>query len=169
MSAAAERAALARIGASLAELAGERGERRARALIERGPAPVAASFADRARAPDWLQRPRPALMRLAVRAALVAMAPAIAASIDGDWLRELARRAGDSALDAAIALAPDVPGGGVAAVAGDEIDALGFDLMRAAVPGVLHRYLEWAPSAVRRCDAALARFAVAAAAREGTA
>ena len=108
-------------------------------------------------------------MRLAVRAALVAMAPAIAASIDGDWLRELARRAGDSALDAAIALAPDVPGGGVAAVAGDAIDALGFDLMRAAVPGVLHRYLEWAPSAVRRCDAALARFAVAAAAREGTA
>ena len=62
-----------------------------------------------------------------------------------------------------------VPGGGVAAVAGDAIDALGFDLMRAAVPGVLHRYLEWAPSAVRRCDAALARFAVAAAAREGTA
>lgn len=163
MSAAAERAALARIGEQLVALAGERGERRARALVDCTPAPAATSFADLAEAPAWLQRPRPALMRLATAAALVAMAPAVAASIDGTWLRDLAARAGDEALDRAIALAGEVPGGGVPAVAVDAVEALGFDLMRVVLPAPLHRYLLWAPSAGRSYPPALARFAIAAA------
>ena len=165
MSAAAERAALARIGTSLSALAGDRGERRARALVERGAAMAPATFADLAGAPDWLQRPRPALLRLATVAALVAMAPAVAASIDGGWLRELAARAGEEALDGAIALAPEVPGGGVAPVAVDAIEALGFDLMRARLSPALHRYLAWAPAAGVVHGDDLAGFAIEAADR----
>ncbi len=160
MTAAAERAALARIGEHLVALAGERGERRARALVDRRPAPAATTFADLARAPDWLQRPRPALLRLATAAALVAMGPAVAASIDGAWLRELAARAGDEALDRAIGVAGHVPGGGVGGVAVDGIEALGFDLMRATLPPALHRYLLWAPSAGVAHPADLSRFAI---------
>lgn len=163
MSAAAERAALARIGAQLVALAGERGERRARALVDRTSAPAATSFADLAAAPAWLQRPRPALLHLATAVALVAMAPAVAASIDGAWLRDLAARAGDEALDRAIAIARQVPGGGVPAVAVDGIEALGFDLLRVALPTPLHRYLLWAPSGGGAYPPALASFALAAA------
>ncbi|KQT35020.1 hypothetical protein ASG29_02490 [Sphingomonas sp. Leaf412] len=161
MSAAAERAALARIGANLIAMAGERGDRRARSVGgDRRPVPPATGFADIAAAPVWLQSPREELTRLALRAALIAMAPALAASIDGGWLRELAALTGEGALDHAIALAPSIPDGGIAAVPVDATKALGFDVLRAALPPALHRYLDWAPGGEAPCPPAVAAVSI---------
>lgn len=167
MSAAAERAALAHVGSRLVALAGDRGERRARALLRRDPDPRAASFADLASAPGWLLRPRDTVSQLALSAALIAMAPALAASIDGNWLRALAERAGEDTLDHAIALAGSGPGAGMPAVPAEALEALGFDLLRAALPGVFHRYLAWGPTGGTTVPAALARVAIEAAQRGG--
>ena len=159
MTAAAQRAELARIGATLTALAGERGDRRAR-IVGTPRRQPAATFADIAAAPAWLHASRDGLTRLALRAALTAMAPALAASIDGGWLRELAGRAGEGALDHAIAAAATIPDGGVPAVAIAATDALGFDVLRAALPPALHRYLDWAPAGDRPVPPAVAAVAI---------
>lgn len=160
MTAAAERAQLAAIGRDLARLAGDAGTRRAQALLGRRPTGPGASFADLAGAPTWLRRHREELTRLARAAALVAIGPAVAASIDGAWLGELAERAGETALDRAIAAAPRVPGGGVASQPTAALDGLGFDLMRAALPSALRRYLDWAPRGSVPASAALGAFCI---------
>lgn len=165
MSAAAERLALAEIGRSLVALAGERGERRARALTQRNPLPRAASLADIARAPGWLLQPREALVLLAVTAALVAMAPALAESIDGGWLRELAEKAGDETLDHAMSLAPFMSHNSADAISADKTEPFGFDLMRAALPLPLRPYVAWAATGSTNPPADLARFSIEAADR----
>ena len=161
MTAASERARLGEIGRDLAALAGDGGERRAHALLHGITDRPQVSFADLAAVPVWLRRPRPAIVRLACEAALVAMGPAIAASIDGAWLGALEKRTGEAALDTAIGASGAVPGGGLAVVHEDQVDALGFDLMRAALPLTLHRYLEWAPTGHHAPDPALAAFCLA--------
>lgn len=164
MTAAAERAQLAAIGGDLARLATGPGWRRARALL--GPVreePL--SFADLARAPAWLRRSRDELTALARSAALIALGPAIAASIDGAWLGELADSAGAEALDRAIALAPRAPEGGLPPLPADAVEGLGFELLRAAAPAPLRRYLAWAPAGSIAPSHALAHFCVAEAAR----
>jgi hypothetical protein len=164
VTAAAERAQLAAIGGDLARLAAGPGWRRARALL--GPIreePL--SFADLARAPAWLRRSRDDLAALARSAALIALGPAIAASIDGGWLGELANSAGEESLDRAIALAPRAPEGGLPPLPADAVEGLGFGLMRAALPPALRRYLAWAPAGSIEPTQALARFCVGEAAR----
>lgn len=165
MSAALERAELAAIGRDLAGLIGDGGFRRGRALLGEQHAEPAASFADLARAPDWLRRSQPELLELAQGAALIAMGPAIAASIDGGWLGELVARGGDLALDRAIEVAPRVPDGGLPPLSAEAVEALGFDLMRAALPLALHRYLAWAPTGSVQVTAPLAAFCLAEAMR----
>lgn len=162
MTAAAERARLAEIGGDLARLVDGSGLRRARALFGGAPEePV--GFADLSLAPVWLRRSRPQLIALANAAALIAMGPVIAASIDGDWLGDLAAHAGEPALDRAIALAGDVPEGGLPPVSADAAEGLGFDLVRAVLPSPLRRYVAWAPVGSVPVTAALASFCVRAA------
>ena len=159
MTAAAARAELAAIGGDLAGLGGSGGWRRARVLLGSvTEEPV--GFEDLARAPAWLRRSRTELTALAQAAALIAMAPAIASSIDGGWLGELAERAGEPALDRAIALAARVPAGGLPPVSATTAEGLGFDLMRAALPRALSRYLAWAPAASLPVTEAIATFCV---------
>lgn len=163
MTAAAERAELAAIGGDLAGLAGAGW--RARALLgANDDAP--ATFADLARAPAWLRGSREELTALARMVALIAMAPALAASIDGGWLGELAELAGEPALDRAIALAPEVPAGGLPPLSAEAVDGLGFDLLRAVTPGALARYLAWGAAGSLPIPAELARFCVSRAAGE---
>ena len=165
MSAALERAELAAIGRDLAGLIGDGGYRRGRALLGEQQPETAASFADLALAPEWLRRSQPDLLELAQAAALIAMGPAIAASIDGGWLRELVARGGDLAMDRAIAKAQRVPDGGLPPLPAEMVEALGFDLMRAALPPALHRYLSWAPGGGVPVTRELATFCLAEAAR----
>lgn len=147
MTAAAERIRLAAIGHDLARLGGDRGWRRGQILLGVARTDPTVGFADLARAPGWLRRAPGDLTALASWVALIAMAPALAASIDGDWLGDLAKRAGAPALDHAISLADQIPGGGTGAVPAETIEGLGFDLMRAALPVPLRPYLAWAGSA----------------------
>ena len=154
----AERAHLAAIGSDLLPLVGDAGSRRAQGLFGTRGADPAIGFADLARAPGWLRQGKPALAQLAREIALVAMGPAIAVAIDGDWLGELAHLAGEPALDRAIAIAPRVPGGGLARTPGAAVEGLGFDLMRAALTAPLQSYLGWAATADVRVTAALAHF-----------
>lgn len=165
MNAAAERAALAAIGRDLIALSGDPGERRAAALLSPAPDRPAACFRDIAGAPDWLRLPREEQRLLAIRAALLGMAPMLAGSIDGEWMGELAKLAGEATLDWAIAQAGDVPGAGLSAIPADEVPAAGFALLRAALPAPLAPYLDWADSTCTPPgDAALASFCAARAA-----
>lgn len=166
MTAVAERARLAGIGADLARLAEGSGARRTRAwsgAVVQGPT----ELADLKQAPAWLRRSRPELTALVGRAALIAMAPAIAASIDGGWLGDLAECGGEPALDAAIALAGEVPNGGLLPVSADAVAGLGFDLMRAALPSPLRRYLAWGSAGSVPVTEPLAVFCVRAAVAQG--
>ena len=165
MSAVAERAHLAAVGGDLARLVGDAGWRRGQALLGvRADAP--ASFADLARVPRWLRCSPSGLVDLARRAALIAIAPALAASIDGAWLGELADRAGEPALDRAIGLADELPTDGLSPLPAEHIDGLGFDLMRATLSGAIQRYLAWAPTGPLAVSETLAAFCVREAARE---
>lgn len=167
-SAATERAALAAIGQDLIDVAGDPGERRAAGLLGPVPERAAAGFADLATVPDWLRLPRNAQRHVAVRAALLAMAPALAASIDGEWLGDLSRRIDDATLDWAIERAPAVPGTGHSAIPADAVEVTGFALLRSALPAALAAYLDWAPGVDVVVPPALAAFCVPRAA-EGVA
>jgi hypothetical protein len=164
--AAAERAALAAIGQDLVDLSRDAGERRAAALLGPLPEHSKGCFADLVAAPDWLRLPREAQVGIARRAALLAMAPAIDASIDGHWLGELARLTDEATLDWAIGLARDLPDAALSAVAAAEVEATGFALMRAALPSTLAAYLDWAPARDVSVPSALAQFCVARAAED---
>jgi hypothetical protein len=161
VSAAAARAELAAIGGDLARLSDGW---RAQALLG-APPPEQVSFADLARAPDWLRQPREDLNQVALSAGLIAMAPVLSASIDGAWLGELAAVAGEPALDCAIAVAGRVPGGGLPPLPAGRLAALGFDLLRAALPRALRRYLAWAPAGTLSIEPALAVFCLTEARR----
>lgn len=156
-----ERAHLAAIGRDLARLNGERGWRRSQRLLGKAHNETAVSFVDVARAPAWMRRAPLDQTTLACATALVAMAPVLAGSIDGDWLGELAKRAGEPALDHAISLAARVPGGGIDAVPADSVEGLGFDLLRVALPAPLRHYLAWAETAHATISQPLAAFCIA--------
>ena len=160
MTAASDRAALAAIGRDLVSLGGDAGERRAAALASTPSAAAPASFSELSAVPDWLRLPREDQSGIARRAALLAMAPALATSIDGTWLRDLATFVGDDGLDSAIAQAHDIPGDGLPAVPASALEATGFALMRAALPDALAGYLDWAETVAFSPDPALARFCV---------
>lgn len=164
--AAAERALLAAIGQDLVDVARNPGERRAAALLGPLVDRRKGCFADLVAAPEWLRLPREAQREIARRAALLAMAPTIHASIDGEWLGDLARLSDEATLDWAIGQASEVPGGGVGQAAAAETEAAGFALMRAALPAALAAYLDWAPDHGAVPPSALARFCVARAAED---
>ncbi len=160
MTAAAARAELAAIGRDLMAVLGG-GHGRGAALLGQGKSQAETSFADLALAPLWLRRPRDDQRRTAVRVAMMAMAPTIAASIDGEWLGQLARLADENLLDQAIAGTDVAPDGGLGSVPADQVETAGFDLMRATLPAALQAYLDWAPGGVAvGASPALARFAV---------
>lgn len=164
--AAAERAALAAIGQDLVDLSRDAGELRAAALLGTLPDRPTGCFADLVAAPNWLRLSREAQRGIARRAALLAIAPSIDASIDGVWLGELARLNGEATLDWAIGLAREVPGTGLSAVAAADIEATGFALMRTALPATLATYLDWAPENDAPMPQALAALCVARAAED---
>lgn len=147
MSAAAARAALASIGSDLTALSGAPDERRGNALLMRmnGVALGQATIGDLAAVPVWLRGTREAQRRLALRVALLSIAPALASSIDGRWLGAIATLAGEDMLDWAIQLADTINGTKDAPVAPAKIEARGFALLRSQLNPALRDYLGWAP------------------------
>ena len=135
---AADRARLATIAGALAgDGQGARAAALGRTLA--GKVRAAVSFQDVANAPEWLTLPASERQRLGHRAALAAISPALAASVDGSWLGGLAQVAGEDELDRAMALAPK------AAMAlpvfrADELDAVAGGLLRAAAPAALRDF-----------------------------
>lgn len=97
------------------------------------------ALADLEAAPHWLRRSAAARADLGRRAALATMAPALAASIDGRWLRELSEVAGPEALDWAIEQAPCAPAG--APLAAAELDAVGAAVLAVSLPPRLASWL----------------------------
>ena len=91
------------------------------------------NFGDVEAAPEWLGRAAADRLALGRRAALAAIAPAIAKSVDGGWLGGLAKIAGDTALDWAAAL--DVPPTStMPRFAAHDLDAVAASALRAGVP-----------------------------------
>lgn len=163
MTGAAQRASLAAIGRDLAR---EAGDRRATALLrslQGGVDEAPSELSDLAEAPDWLRAPRAAQREVARRAALLAMAPMLATSIDGAWLGSLAELCGEDVLDWAIGHADAVEGAAMPRTAPDQLDAAGFGLLRAALLPSLRPLLDWAPAGMAVMDAGAAERLVATA------
>lgn len=91
-----------------------------------------ARFEDLAPAPEWLGWSAERRERLGRATALAAIAPALAASVDGRWLGGLARAAGDDLLDWARALPVTDPA--IPPFASTELDRVGASALRDAVP-----------------------------------
>jgi hypothetical protein len=164
--AAAERAALAAIGQDLIDVSRDAGERRAAALLGSPSDRPTGCFVDIITAPDWLRLPRDTQRDIARRAALLAMAPAIDGSIDGDWLGDLARLTGEATLDWAIGQARDLPTPGLPLIAASDVEATGFALLRSALPATLAPYLDWAPDNDASVPPGLAQFCATRAAED---
>ncbi|MGY4397511.1 hypothetical protein ACVWZA_002705 [Sphingomonas sp. UYAg733] len=147
MSAAAARAALASIGADLTALSGAPDDRRGNALLMRvgGVALGQATIGDLATVPVWLRGTREAHRRLALRLALLSIAPVLASSIDGRWLGAIATLAGEEMLDWAIQSADMTERADDVPHAPERIEARGFALLRSQLSPALHGYLGWAP------------------------
>lgn len=126
----------ARLGAIAADL--QAGTTRAAALerILAGQPQVAVTVDDVAAAPAWLGLAIDDRRRLARRAALAALGPALANSIDGGWLRGLAAVAGSEDLDRGMAIGEHLPEL-LPAFRGDELDSRADALLRAAAPAAL--------------------------------
>ena len=134
----ADRARLATIAAALA---GDGQDARAAALGRALAGKVRASvrFEDVANAPEWLTLSLPERRRLGHRAALAAIAPALAASVDGAWLGGLAQVAGEDELDRAMALAPRAAMT-LPVFRADELEVVAGGLLRAAAPAALRDF-----------------------------
>ncbi len=156
------RQALAAIGRDLIARDGGPAERRAGALLHSlsGTARPPMALDHLREVPDWLRLPRAALQALAQRAALLSMAPALAATIDGALLGAHARMAGEDAVDWAIARAPRVPGGGLPPVEASRLAGRGSALMRMGLPAPL-RDLVGPEAETIDCSAALVKFCLA--------
>lgn len=152
MSAAAQRATVAAAGRDLLAASGSAGERRAMALTGCGEGSRPVAFAMLVDAPAWLRWPRERQRQLAEIVALRTIAPAVASSIDGVWLRSLAERVGDDAVDWAIAASAAAETGDADAIAPERLAARGFAVLRAALPSPMRGYLSWAPPAVAAAD-----------------
>ena len=92
---------------------------------------AATQFEDLAAAPSWAGWAPAERVRLGQRAALAAIAPSLAVSIDGSWLGQFAKRAGDDALDWAIRCGATET---IAPFNAVDLDAVGASALRAAVP-----------------------------------
>lgn len=99
------------------------------------------SLAELAALPDWITA-RESQVAIARRAALLSMAPALAASIDGGWLGALAAVAGEGAVDDAIAMADRIGDAGLPPLPADELERHGFALLRATLPPHVARLLD---------------------------
>lgn len=102
------------------------------------------SFADLEAVPDWLPatpRDRRALLQAA---ALAAMAPALARSIDGAWLGALASRAGPDLIDWAMDVGErdDHPAPDPAMLPPHALEPTGAAIIRTRLPPALHPYLD---------------------------
>lgn len=164
MSAAAQRAAFADIGRELLAARGNAGERRAAALLARAEMPPPAQFERLSAVPDWLRWSPERQMALANAVALRAIAPALALSIDGGWLGGLARVAGENALDWAVARGAEHPNAQSktsTALVPDDLTAVGFATLRAALPLDLRGYVHGPAAEPLPADAAIIAEAVA--------
>ena len=162
MTAGRRRQALAAIGRDLIARDGGPAERRANALLHSlsGTARPPIALRQLHDVPDWLRLPRAALQALAQRTALLSMAPALAATIDGALLGTHARVAGEDAVDWAIARATKVPDGGLAPVEASRLTERGSALMRMGLPAPL-RDLVGPETETIDCSAALVKFCLA--------
>lgn len=162
-----KRRALAAVGGDLVARDGGPAGRRAQALRRRlaGAREPAIRFEDLADVPAWLRLPAAARRQVAQRAALLSIAPALAATIDGAVLRDHAAALGEDALDWAIGLAGDLPGGGLPPVEAEALGARGLALMRAALPVPLRDLVDPGAEPIEP-PAALAEACVMAAVRE---
>ncbi|MBW8852713.1 MAG: hypothetical protein JF600_18275 [Xanthomonadales bacterium] len=153
---------LAAIGRDLIASDGGPAERRANALLRSlsGTARPPIALNHLYDVPDWLRLPRAALQALAQRAALLSMAPALAASIDGALLGAHARVAGEDAVDWAMARAARVPGGGLPPVEASRLTGRGSALMRMGLPAPL-RDLVGPETETIDCPADLVKFCLA--------
>lgn len=144
MSGAEQRANFASIGRDLLAARGCAGERRGLALSGSSDDVPPQSFARLHVVPDWLRWSRDKQAALARAVALRALAPALAASIDGSWLGRLARVAGEEALDWAIASAGDqseTPGDTDETFVPEDLTAVGFATLRNKLPDDLRAYV----------------------------
>lgn len=92
----------------------------------------ATRFDDIVAAPAWLGWSAADRLRLGRHAALAAMSPQLAASVDGRWLGGLAKIAGDDVLDWARTQATAGPS--VAAFAAADLDEVASSALRGALP-----------------------------------
>lgn len=143
MTAAETRQQLATLGRDLLAAASHAGGRRAAALHRCmvGTETAPPQWSDLALVPDWLRLPASARRALADRVALLSMARALAASIDGAWLGALAEKVGEATLEWAIELAEAVPTTDLPPVGADQLDARGTALLADALPQSLRVYL----------------------------
>lgn len=148
MSAHRPRARLAAIGEDLVAARGGPGARRGAALLNRlaGRSETVAAFVELEAAPEWIRLPRPALERLADHAALAALAPRLARTVDGRLLGAIARSVGADAVDWAIGVAGEVEAAVAMPGDADRVRPLGFAMMRKALPAPLRPLLDWAPA-----------------------
>ena len=110
--------------------------------------------------PDWLRLDAASRRRLGRRAALGLIAPRLATTIDGDWLRGLARVAGEADLDWAMQRATPSPAS-LPHFDGPALDGVANAVLAAATPPPLRAFLE--TGAAVTIDPAAAATAVAAA------
>lgn len=141
MSAATARHALAAIGQNLLAASGSSGDLRASALTGGDLAQDAPTLQDIADAPSWLLRSAEDRGVLARRAALLSIAPALATSIDGAWLGQVAETCGEAELDLVIASASNTDTDELPTCPADALEARGVALMRRALPQRLRRFL----------------------------
>lgn len=117
---------------------------------------VAARWSDLAAVPDWLCLPADERDRLARNVALVSMAGALAASIDGAWLGALAKVTGETAIDRAIDCAGAVPATDLPSVPAEDLDGRGYAVLAATLSPALRRYLPGDPEPLVEADVAAA-------------
>lgn len=139
MTAAATRARLGVAAAALGRADGPPRTQRLKRALAGTPRP-ALSFEAVTAAPEFLLQSAAARLRQARQAALIGIAPQLAASIDGGWLRDLAGIAGAEALDIAIARGASAPDA-LPPFPGDALDDVAADILHAATPPALRPLL----------------------------
>ena len=140
MTGAAQRAALAAIGRDIAAR-GNPGQWRAAGLASCDTPAPPADFGALASAPDWLKWSHGDLDRLALAVALRSIAPALATSIDGNWLGSIAATADEAMLDWAIAEHDGRTSSASDMLAADALRPRGFAILKAALPPGLRGWL----------------------------
>lgn len=142
----------AELGVVAGGLAGEGARRRSASLARRiaGSTRTAVALDDLAQAPSWMRLGDTARAAVGRRAALLAIAPALARSVDGSWLRGLASVAGEDAVDwAAAQPAPQR----LDAFSGAEIEVIAAGIVRIATPPALRDFVADGDAPIDTLDA----------------